>query len=163
MTTAEDRITALEAVVEALADQLQKALALAATPSPPPPPPAPPPPERWAARADTDDWTDLMDWVDGLTADYSLFGDYPILPCWPAHPGVVEELAALRRAWVVATITDTVAGPAGNGSLTAWHDQWLWPCLERVKAGHYTISSCRQHHEPGRAHRALTDRFIVGP
>jgi hypothetical protein len=50
-----------------------------------------------------------------------------------------------------------------DGSLTAWHDQWLWPCLNRVKAGHYTISGCRQHHEPGRAHRALTDRFIVGP
>lgn len=72
MTTAEDRITALEAAVEALVDQLQNAPALAAAPSPPPP--APPPPERWAApadTADTADWTELMDWVDGLTADYS--------------------------------------------------------------------------------------------
>ena len=56
MTTAEDRITALEAAVEALVDQLQNAPALAAAPSPPPP--APPPPERWAAPADTADWTD---------------------------------------------------------------------------------------------------------
>ena len=69
MTTAEDRITALEAAVEALVDQLQNAPALAAAPSPPPP--APPPPERWAAPADTAGWTELMDWVDGLTADYS--------------------------------------------------------------------------------------------
>ena len=69
MTTAEDRITALEAAVEALVDQLQNAPALAAAPSPPPP--APPPPERRAARADTADWTELMDWVAGLTADYS--------------------------------------------------------------------------------------------
>jgi len=72
MTTAEDRITALEALV----DQLQNAPALAAAPSPPPP--APPPPERWAApadTADTADWTELMDWVDGLTADYSLFAN----------------------------------------------------------------------------------------
>ena len=73
MTTAEDRITALEAAVEALVDQLQNAPALAAAPSPPPP--APPPPERWAAPADTADWTELMDWVDGLTADYSLFAN----------------------------------------------------------------------------------------
>src|SRR5664279_296289 len=71
MTTAEDRITALEAAVEALVDQLQNAPALAAAPSPP----APPPPERWAAPADTADWTELMDWVDGLTADYSLFAN----------------------------------------------------------------------------------------
>src|SRR5664279_5444229 len=21
----------------------------------------------------------------------------------------------------------------------AWHDQWLWPCLNPVKAGHYTV------------------------
>ena len=156
MTTAEDRITALEAAVEALVDQLQNAPALAAAPSPP----APPPPERRAAPADTADWTELMDWVDGLTADYSLFGDYPILPCWPAHP-------AWSRNWPRSGgpgwSTPTPSPGRLDGSLTAWHDQWLWPCLNRVKAGHYTISGCRQHHEPGRAHRALTDRFIVGP
>jgi len=60
-------------------------------------------------------------------------------------PGVVEELAALRRAWVVDTDTDTGAG--WRRVPDAWHDQWLWPCLNPVKAGH----------------RALTDRFIVGP
>ena len=60
MTTAEDRITALEAAVEALVDQLQNAPALAAAPSPPPP--APPPPERWAAPADTAG----LDGADGL-------------------------------------------------------------------------------------------------
>jgi len=78
-------------------------------------------------------------------------------------PGVVEELAALRRAWVVDTDTDTDTGAGWRRVPDAWHDQWLWPCLNPVKAGHYTISGCRQHHEPGRAHRALTDRFIVGP
>ena len=83
MTTAEDRITALEALV----DQLQNAPALAAAPSPPPP--APPPPERWAApadTADTADWTELMDWVDGLTADYSLFATTRSCRAGRAHP-----------------------------------------------------------------------------
>jgi len=42
-------------------------------------------------------------------------------------PGVVEELAALRRAWVVDTDTDTGAG--WRRVPDAWHDQWLWPCL----------------------------------
>jgi hypothetical protein len=116
MTTAEDRITALEAAVEALVDQLQNAPALAAAPSPPPP--APPPPERRAAPADTADWTELMDWVDGLTADYSLFGDYPILPCWPAHPAWSRNWPRSGGpGWSTPTPTPT-PGLAGDGSLT---------------------------------------------
>jgi hypothetical protein len=54
-------------------------------------------------------------------------------------PGVVEELAALRRAWVVDTDTDTDTdtGAGWRRVPDAWHDQWLWPCLNPVKAGHY--------------------------
>ena len=102
-----------------------------------------------------------MDWVDRLSMDYSLFGDYPILPCWPAHPGVVEELAGIWRAWISAVLADDAAGAGGSASLTAWHHQWLWPCLTRLKASHYSISSCRHRHEPGRTNRPVTDRFIL--
>jgi hypothetical protein len=49
--------------------------------------------------------------VDDLNRGYSISPDYEILPCWPAHPGLVEELAALHSAWIAATI-----GPAGR-----WH------------------------------------------
>ena len=90
-------------------------------------------PRRWAARATRKDWNNLIDWVDRLTADYSLLGDSTVPPCWPAHPGVVEELAGLWRSWTRTMILDELAKGSGDTSLTAWHDRWLWPCLTRMK------------------------------
>ena len=90
-------------------------------------------PRRWAARATRKDWNNLIDWVDRLTADYSLLGDSTVPPCWPAHPGVVEELAGLWRSWTRTMIIDELAKGSGDTSLTAWHDRWLWPCLTRMK------------------------------
>ena len=63
-------------------------------------------PRRWATRATRKDWENLVDWVDQVTADYSLLGDFVVPPCWPAHPGVVEELAGLHRSWTRAMISD---------------------------------------------------------
>jgi hypothetical protein len=34
-------------------------------------------------------------------------------------------------------IIDEVAKEGGDTSLTAYHDRWLWPCLRRMKSGHY--------------------------
>jgi len=123
--------------------------------------PPPPVPQRWADRASADDWTDLFDWVDGLTAGYSLSSDWPLKPCWPAHPGVVEELAGIWRAWIAAVLADAGAGVDGSSSMTAWHTQWLWPCLQRIERRHYGITNCTERHEPARTDRPLTDRFIV--
>ena len=95
------------------------------------------PPRRWADRATRKNWDQLIEWVDELNTDYSLLGDYTIPACWPAHPGVVDELAGLHRSWTRALINDELAENNGANDLTAWHDRWLWPCLRRMKGGHY--------------------------
>lgn len=115
-------------------------------------------PRRWAARAAPQDWDQLIDWVDRLNTDYSLLSDHTIPPCWPAHPGVVEELAGLHRAWTRAQINDELAKTDGSNDLTAWHDRWLWPLLRRLRAGHYRTTNCRDRHQPERATATLTDR-----
>lgn len=118
-------------------------------------------PRRWAARATPKEWNELIDWVDELNSDYSLLSDYTIPPCWPAHAGVVEELAGLWRSWIHAVINDARAKKHGSSELTAWHDRWLWPCLTRMKAGHYRTTNCRQSHQPERTTSSSTDRARI--
>lgn len=108
----------------------------------------PPTPRRWAARATPEDWDTLVDWVDQLRTGYSLTGDYVVQPCWPGHPGVVEELAALHQAWIEAALTDEQSSSAGSSGLVAWHDRWLWPTLQRLRSTGYRITNCRQQHLP---------------
>jgi hypothetical protein len=120
-------------------------------------------PRRWAARATPQDWDQLIDWVDHLNTDYSLLGDYTIQPCWLAHPGVVEELAGLYRAWTRANINDELAKNGGSNDLTAWHDRWLWPLLRRMKAGHYRTTNCRDRHQHEPAKTTATDRSSMSP
>jgi hypothetical protein len=115
-------------------------------------------PRRWAGRATRKDWKALVDWVDRLNTDYSLLGDYVIPPCWPAHPGVVEELAGLHRSWTRTMIADELAKTNGGNDLTAWHDRWLWPCLRRLKAGHYRTTNCRNRHQKEGVAPPETDR-----
>lgn len=118
-------------------------------------------PRRWAARASREDWNNLVDWVDELSGDYSLLSDYTIPPCWPAHPGVVEELAGLWQSWVHAAITDARAKKQGSSDLTAWHDRWLWPCLLRMKSGHYRTTNCGKSHQTELSRAAGTDRASI--
>ena len=118
-------------------------------------------PRRWAARATPKEWNELIDWVDELNSDYSLLSDYTIPPCWPAHAGVVEELAGLWRSWIHAVINDARAKKHGSSELTAWHDRWLWPCLVRMKTGHYSTTNCRQGHQPQRTKSTSTNRAGV--
>ena len=119
------------------------------------------PPRRWADRATRKDWDALIAWVDELNASYSLLGDYVIPACWPAHPGVVEELAGLLRSWTRALITDELAKNNGANDLTAWHDRWLWHCLRRMKSGHYRTTNCRDRHHPEGSTAARTDRGFL--
>ena len=119
------------------------------------------PPRRWAARATRKDWDALAAWVDQLNASYSLLGDHTIPPCWPAHPGVVEELAGLHRSWTRALINDELAKNNGANDLTAWHDRWLWPCLRRMKTGHYRTTNCRDRHHPENTLTKMTYRSVM--
>lgn len=167
MTTAQDlenRITGVEAaVITAIADLSGRVDAL----EPPDVTDTTPPPLRFADRADTDAWADLVDWVDDVNRGYSISPDYEIQRCWPAHPGIVEELAALHSAWIAATISDSRNGPhpaepaenkkpakparpaKGGPEYAVWHDRALWPFLDRIRDNRYRIHMCtRNNHVP---------------
>lgn len=118
-------------------------------------------PEPWAKRATPQHWVELTNWVDWFNSSYEMIGDQ-IPPCWPAHPGVVEEIAGLWRAWAHAVIADTRAKQAGATDLTAWHDRWLWPAIRRLRADHYEISHCRPGaHESRKRSISPTDRSLL--
>lgn len=121
----------------------------------------PPKPRRWAARATPDDWDALVDWVDELRSTYSLPNGYVVPPCWPAHPGVAEELAGLHRAWVNAVLVDEQAATEGSSAVAAWHDRWLWPTLQRFKTAAYRISNCTQKHVTDTSALPATDRTLL--
>ena len=175
----EERITGVEAaVINAIADLTRRVAAL----EPPDFKDTNPRPLRFADRADTDAWTGLVDWVDDLNRGYSISPDYEILPCWPAHPGVVEELAALHSAWISATIADSKNGPhpaepaegkkpakperpaKGGPDYSVWHDRALWPFLDRIRDNRYRIHMCtRNDHVPETSEDlpAPTDRVHI--
>ncbi|MCD9143887.1 hypothetical protein [Streptomyces albireticuli] len=105
----------------------------------------------WSLRASEAEWRELADWLDWLGRHYAPQLHLRIWPCWPAHGGVVEELAALHAAWRAAQEAD--ADPARAGSeLAYWHQMWLWPTVERIRQ-HYMFSECETEHaadRPGR-------------
>lgn len=105
---------------------------------------------RWATYASVDEWNELADWVDDLNERYSLNRQYAVKPCWPHHPGAVEELAALWSSWKKSTIAAETARRNGTNDYIAWHDRWLWPTLKRLRENHYDLTNCApsQHNTP---------------
>jgi len=82
-------------------------------------------------------WTELVDWVIWLHDRYELSVEERLPDCWPRHPGLVEELAALK-AWRAEIYTPpaTNRGTAGSvpragstpvtgngGPARAWHTE----------------------------------------
>ncbi len=102
-------------------------------------------PQGWADRATADDWKQLAGWVDWLVISYDLLLSRSVLPCWPAHRGVVEELAALRTAWRSATKADRAKEP--SDALAQWHEGLLHPCLLRLRQT-YQQKQCEDRHKP---------------
>lgn len=109
-------------------------------------------PSRWSWRhADHASaaqlWEELSDFVDWLVGRYQLTTEAATVPpCWYRHPVAVEELTALMAAWRVA-----YHGPsAPRDDLVAWHDRWLWPCLDRLpaRAAWRGCVEARAHREP---------------
>ena len=71
---------------------------------------------------------ELAGWVEWLQVRYASAGDW-LRPCWWRHGFVVEELSALRTAWL------GVYEPAENTEATAaldWHEA-AERCRERVR------------------------------
>jgi len=94
----------------------------------------------WTVRATEPDWINLADWVDWLVTAYDLRPARTVLPCWPAHPGVTEELAALHSAWAVAAAQD-----APGDAMVLWHDRSLHPTLSRLREA-YQQHACTDTH-----------------
>ena len=70
----------------------------------------------------------LANWVEGLQVRYAAAGDW-IRPCWWRHGFVVEELAALRVAWLaIYDASEPVDATAG----IRWHDD-AERCRERIR------------------------------
>jgi hypothetical protein len=86
-------------------------------------------------------WTELKDWVTWIRHRYPLAKK--IVPCWPEHPEVVEELTALWLAWQAAY-------EQPDPQLTAaadWHDRWLPGLLRRLEHGPHAVD-CSDKHQP---------------
>lgn len=109
-----------------------------------------PAPRPWGQKATVEDWRTLVEWVDWLSSTYDTINSKRISPCWPAHSGLVHELAALRSAWLASA-----AIPEPDEALSHWHDRLLWPLLMRLD--HYRISVCLDGHKDVRVPQ-LTDQ-----
>jgi hypothetical protein len=139
--------------VAMLAEVFQRLDTLEGADTQPPPPKVPRP---WAARATPDDWSQLTNWVDWLTGTYSLRERHLIPGCWPAHPGVVEDLAALHAAWQHAMLADEAARDTGSDAGMYWHEHHLFPALDRVRTVYATHDCIDTHHpEPDRSGKQI--------
>jgi hypothetical protein len=84
-------------------------------------------------------WQELVDWVIWLHDAYELSVEERLPECWPAHPGLVGELAALK-AWRteiyqpppeaaaraggnVTAPTTGIAATGNGGPARAWHTE----------------------------------------
>lgn len=83
-------------------------------------------------------WAHLTGWVDQLVARYGLHEAVPA--CWYAHPPLVEELSALRAAWLAA-----YHPRAKPDQAAVWHDV-LDRVLTRVRGWNRT--GCAGTHRP---------------
>jgi hypothetical protein len=98
-------------------------------------------------------WEDLVDWVIWLHDRYELSVEHRLPDCWPHHPGLVEELAALK-AWRAEIYTPPAPGTpeaaANGGQARAWHGE-----LRNVLHAAATVyaPTCRAGHKtPPRRH-----------
>ncbi len=110
----------------------------------------------WVDYATGQDWAGLCDWVDWLVGVYDLHDERRVRPCWPAHLGVAEELAALHSAWREAA---SRAREADGDALAFWHDRYLTPLMGRINPM-YAIGFCRDKHTPMRA-APVTNRTLI--
>jgi hypothetical protein len=95
-------------------------------------------PRPWSLPSLTEDQREelatlLVAFVDHLNRDYAVSVTDLVLPCWPQHPRLVHDLAALYSGW--ADIHQTLAATAERGMY--WHDRWLPNFQLRLKTFHF--------------------------
>ena len=117
-----------------------------------------PEPQAWVDYATAQDWQALAGWVDWLVRTYDFQPSRTVLPCWPAHRGVVEELAALRTAWRMAATAGRARKP--NEALIFWHDRWLRPCVQRLRKNFHQ-KSCTDRHDRTRPGKTTSPDLLA--
>jgi hypothetical protein len=79
-------------------------------------------------KGDPVDLDELARWVNSLLVRYGAAGDW-LTPCWWRHGLVVEELAALRVAWLGAY---NAAEPPDPAAGVKWHEA-AEKCRQRIR------------------------------
>lgn len=91
-------------------------------------------PANWASLTLTQA-RDLRELIDSFVTHYNqtyAVVESEIIPaCWPLHPGLAHELAALYALWVHLF----QSGLAPADQVMGWHDRWL-PGFQTRLAGH---------------------------
>jgi hypothetical protein len=98
---------------------------------------------EWHAMTPTDRkaaWVELVEWVIWLHDRYELAAEHRLPHCWPRHPGLIEELAALK-AW--RTEIYTADEPAGQAA-RYWHAE-LRHVIHAATTGY--AAGCRAGHK----------------
>ena len=70
----------------------------------------------------------LAKWVESLVVRYAAAGDW-LRPCWWRHGFVIEELAALRVAWLAVYDASQPVDPTAG---VRWHEE-AERCRERIR------------------------------
>ena len=83
------------------------------------------------------DLAELGEWVEGLQVRYATESDW-LKPCWWRHGFVVEELAALREAWLAVYDANE---PIDRGTGLKWHED-AEKCRERIRKTISVGSGC---------------------
>lgn len=84
----------------------------------------------------------LRDWLQQVLIHYPDTAQ-ALGPCWPHHAWIVEELLALRAAWLEAYEGDR----AGGFRAVDWHDRLRTAVMERI--GQCTAGCSIEAHRPG--------------
>jgi hypothetical protein len=93
---------------------------------------------------ETEELEKLAEWADWLQKRYATAGDW-LQPCWWRHGFVVEELAALRTAWLGVYESDE-ATP--STAALDWHEA-AEKCRERIRRAIGTGPGCTAvNHKP---------------
>ena len=100
-------------------------------------------PAAWVDYATPEDWNELAEWVDWLGRTYDVQLVHQVLPCWPVHRGVAEELAALRTAWCAAALKGREEEP--NDAMIYWHDRFLHSTITRART-EFAQKACEDGH-----------------
>lgn len=95
------------------------------------------------------EWAQLRAWVTWLYDRYELAAEDKLPLCWPEHPGLVEELRALR-AWRL----EAYSGQPGTGQTACYWHTTLRTVLQAAKTQY--APGCRAGHR-GTPHLVATD------